>query len=121
MEEEMVKNIIYIIIAAVIGVPSWQIGTIMLQKKKVSYTIQEQANKIKKYDNEELVKKNLAKELELMGLPTNFSFETLERRKVKITYKYHREAILFGYSYFEKTEDIKAVTEEGKWASSSSE
>ena len=48
----MIKNIIFIIIAAVIAVPSWQVGTIMLEKKKVSYMIQEQANTIKKYDNE---------------------------------------------------------------------
>ncbi len=108
----MVKYIIYIVIAAVIGVPSWQIGTIMLQKKKLTYTIQEQANKIKKYDNEEIVKKNLTKELELMGLPTKFSFETLERRKVKISYKYHGAATLFGYTYYKTPPaDIEAITE----------
>ena len=111
----MVKTIVYIIIAAVIGVPSWQIGTILLQKKKVTYTIQEQANKIKKYDNEDLVKDHLRKELELMELPTEFSFEMLERRKVKITYKYQREAVLFGYTYYETTADIEAVTEDGKF------
>lgn len=30
----MVKNIIYIVILAVIGIPSWQIGTVMLEKKE---------------------------------------------------------------------------------------
>jgi hypothetical protein len=111
----MVKNIIYIIIVAVIGIPSWQIGTVMLEKKKVGYTLQEQANKIKKYDNADLVKKHLKENLELMDLPTEFSFETLERRKIKIGYKYYGAATIFGYTYYEVAEDMEAITEEGKF------
>ncbi len=111
----MFKNIIYIVIAAVIGVPSWQIGTIMMEKKKATYMIQEQANKIKKYGNEAIVKKNVKKNLELMELPTKFSFETLEQRKVKIGYKYYGAATIFGYTYYETTADIVAVTEEGSY------
>ena len=111
----MVKNIIYIVIAAVIGVPSWQIGTVMLEKKKVTYLIQEQANKIKKYDNADLVKNHLKENLELMDLPTEFSFELLERRKVKIGYTYYGAATIFGYTYYEVNEDIEAVTEDGEF------
>lgn len=111
----MVKNIIYIIILAVIGIPSWQIGTVILEKKKVTYLIQEQANKIKKYDNVDLVKRHLKENLELMDLPSEFSFETLERRKVKIGYTYYGAATIFGYTYYEVSEDIEAVTEDGKF------
>ncbi|MGB5684328.1 MAG: hypothetical protein WBM35_00840 [Candidatus Electrothrix sp.] len=111
----MVKNIIYIIIVAVIGIPSWQIGTVMLEKKKVTYLIQEQANKIKKYDNEDLVKNYLKENLELMNLPTEFSFKMLERRKVKIGYTYYGAATIFDYTYYETTVDIEAVTKEGSY------
>ena len=111
----MVKNIIYIVIVAVIGIPSWQIGTVMLEKKKVGYTLQEQANKIKKYDNADIVKKHLKENLALMNLPTEFSFETLERRKVKIGYKYYGAATIFGYTYYETAEDMEKITEEGKF------
>ena len=111
----MVKNIIYIVIAVVIVVPSWQVGTVMLEKKKVTYMIQEQANKIKKYDNADIVKNHLKENLELMDLPTEFSFETLERRKVKIGYTYHGDATIFGYTYYEVSEDIEAVTEDGEF------
>lgn len=113
----MIKNIIFIIIAAVIAVPSWQVGTIMLEKKKVSYMIQEQANTIKKYDNPDLVKKQVKENLELMDLPTEFSFEVLERRKVKIGYSYYADATIFNYTYYEVSEDIEAVTADGKWDS----
>ena len=111
----MVKNIIYLIIAVVIIVPSWQVGTIMLEKKKVTYMIQEEANKIKKYDNPDLVKRYVKENLELMNLPTEFSFKVLERRKVKIGYSYYGAATLFGYTYYEVSEEIEAVTEDGKW------
>ncbi len=106
----MVKNIVYIVILAVIGIPSWQIGSIILEKNKATYMIEEQANKIKKYDNEDIVKKNLTTNLELMNLPTEFTFETLERRKIKIGYKYYGAATIFGYTYYETTKDIEAVT-----------
>ncbi|MCI5114691.1 MAG: hypothetical protein D3921_13465 [Candidatus Electrothrix sp. AW1] len=111
----MVKNIIYVLILAVIGIPSWQIGTVMLEKKKVTYLIQEQANTIKKYDNPDLVKRYLKENLELMGLPTEFSFESLERRKVKIGYTYKGDATIFGYTYYEVEEDIEAITEDGQF------
>jgi hypothetical protein len=106
----MVKNIVYIVILAVIGIPSWQIGTIMLEKKKATSIIEEQANKIKKYDNEDIVKKNLTTNLELMNLPTEFTFETLARRKIKIGYKYYGAATIFGYTYYETRKDIEAIT-----------
>ncbi len=108
----MVQKIVIFILLAVVAVPSWQIGTLMLQKKKTSYVIQEQANKIKKYDNEDIVKKNLVKELELLNLPTKFSFQTLERRKVKITYNYKGVATIFGYTYYTADETFEAVTED---------
>lgn len=111
----MVKNIIYILIVAVIGVPSWQIGTVILEKKQVTYLIQEQANTIKKYDNPDLVKRYLKENLEIMNLPTEFSFESLERRKVKIGYTYHGDATIFDYTYYEVEEKIEAITEDGKF------
>lgn len=111
----MVKNIIYILIAAIIGIPSWQVGSIILEKKKTTYMIQEQANKIKKYDNEEIVKKHLKTNLKNMGLPTEFTFETLQRRKVKIGYKYQGAATIFGYTYYTTRADIEAVTEDGAY------
>ncbi|MCW5213395.1 hypothetical protein VU04_10855 [Desulfobulbus sp. TB] len=111
----MVKNIIYILIVAVIGVPSWQIGTVILEKKQVTYLIQEQANKIKKYDNPDLVKKYLKENLEIMNLPTEFSFKSLERRKVKIGYTYNGDATIFGYTYYEVEEKIEAITEDGQF------
>lgn len=109
----MVRNIVIILILAVIGVPSWQVGTITLQKKKVGYVVQEQANKIKKYDNEELIKKHLTQELELLGLPTQLKMERLEQRKLKITYNYMASASVFGKTYYEVAETIEKTTEEG--------
>ncbi|WP_339133830.1 MAG: hypothetical protein WGN25_13805 [Candidatus Electrothrix sp. GW3-4] len=111
----MVKNIIWIVIVAVIGVPSWQIGTIMLEKKKTGYMLQEQANSIKRYQRPDLVKKYVEENLETMGLPTNFSFEVLGSRKVKIDYTYYGAATLFGYTYYDTTVDMEVVTEEGTW------
>lgn len=111
----MFKNIIYIVIVAVIGVPSWQIGTVMLEKKKTRYMLQEQANKIKKYDNPELVKRYLKENLEAMGLPTEFTFKSLERRKVQINYTYNGDATIFGYTYYEDEEDMEVITEDSKF------
>ncbi len=113
----MVRNIVIILILAVIGVPSWQIGTITLQKKKTGYVIQEQANKIKKYDNEELIKKDLTKELELLGLPTQFKIERLEQRKLKISYNYSASASVFGKTYYEVSEVMVKITEDSKFDS----
>ncbi|XCN75373.1 MAG: hypothetical protein Q3M24_11785 [Candidatus Electrothrix aestuarii] len=111
----MVKNIIWIVIVAVIGVPSWQIGSIMLEKKKTGYMLQEQANSIKKYRRPDLVKKQVKENLELMGLPSKFSFEELGRKKVKIGYTYYGDATIFGYTYYDTTVDMKIVTGEGTW------
>lgn len=107
----MVRNIVIVLILAVIGVPAWQIGRIMLEKKQVSYLLQEQANKIKKYD-EELVKSHLKEELKNRNLPTEFTFEVLEpRRKLKISYNYSNTASLFGHTYWQTAEQFEAVTE----------
>lgn len=111
----MVKNIIWIVIVAVIGVPSWQIGTIMLEKKKTGYMLQEQANTIKRYQNPTLVKENTKENLETMGLPAEFSFEVLGRKEVKIRYTYYGAATIFGYTYYDTTVDMEFVTEEGAW------
>ncbi|MCI5145076.1 MAG: hypothetical protein D3923_05980 [Candidatus Electrothrix sp. AR3] len=107
----MVQKIVIFVVLAVIGVPSWQVGTIILEKKKATYMLQEQANSIKKHDKEEIVKKNLKKNLELMNLPTSFSFEVLERRKIKLIYRYSGSATLFGYTYYEVNESLEAITE----------
>ena len=111
----MVKNIIYIIIVAVIGIPSWQIGGIMLEKKNVTHTLREQANSIKRHHQPELVKKHTKEDLELMGLPATFSFEALGSNKIKLGYTYYGAAIIFGYTYYDTTEDMEAVTEDGTW------
>ncbi len=113
----MVRNIVIILILAVIGVPSWQIGTITLQKKKTGYVLQEQANKIKKYDNEELIKKDLTKELELLGLPTQFKMERPERFKLKISYNYSAAASVFGKTYYQVNELMEKITEDSKFDS----
>lgn len=109
----MVRNIVIVLILAVIGVPAWQVGMITLEKKKVNYVVQEQANKIKKYGNEDLIRKDLTKELELLGLPTQFKMERLEQYKLKITYNYMASASLFGKTYYEVAETIEKVTEDG--------
>ncbi|CAK8719616.1 DUF4845 domain-containing protein [Candidatus Electrothrix laxa] len=113
--KKMVKNIIYIVILAVIGIPSWQIGGIMLEKKKVGYTLQEQANSIKRHQNPELVKKHVQENLEIMGLPAKFSFESLGNKAVKLGYTYYGEATIFGFTYYDTTLDIEVVTEDGVW------
>ncbi|WP_420209017.1 hypothetical protein [Candidatus Electronema sp. JC] len=113
----MVRNIVIVLILAVIGVPSWQIGMITLQKKKTGYVLQEQANKIKKYDNEELIKRDLTKELELLGLPTQFKMERPERFKLKISYNYSASASVFGKTYYEVSEIMEKVTEDSTFDS----
>jgi len=111
----MVKNIIYIIIVAVIGIPSWQIGSIMLEKKNTGYMLQEQANTIKRHHRPDLIKKYVKENLELAGLPAKFSFEALGSNKVKIGYTYHGAATIFGYTYYNTRLDMKVVTEDGTW------
>ncbi|MCI5160687.1 MAG: hypothetical protein D3917_01420 [Candidatus Electrothrix sp. AX5] len=111
----MVKNIIYIIILAVIGVPSWQIGTVILEKKQVGYMLQEQANSIKRYQRPDLVKKGVKEGLAAMELPEKFTFESLGLKKVKIGYTYSGDATVFGYTYYDKTVDMEFTTEDGAW------
>ena len=112
----MVKNIIYIVILAVIGVPSWQIGTVILEKKNIGYMLQEQANSIKRHHHyPDLVKEDLEKNLDLMGLPTAFSLEVLGRKKIKISYKYYGDATVFGYTYYDTKVDMEVITEDGTW------
>ena len=111
----MVKNIIYIVIVAIIGIPSWQIGSIMLEKKKTGYMLQEQANSIKRYQSPEIVEKSVKENLEAMGLPAKFSFEALERKKVKIKYTYYGAATLLGYTYYSTKDNMEVVTEDGAW------
>ncbi len=113
----MVRNIVIVLILAVIGVPSWQIGTITLQKKKTGYVLQEQANKIKKYGNEDLIKQELTKELGLLGLPTQFKMDRLEQYKLKITYNYAASASIFGKTYYQVSEVMEKVTEDSKFDS----
>ena len=107
----MVRTIIYAVILAAIVVPSWQIGNIIMEKKNIFYMLQEQANSIKKhYNRHEIIKYNLKKNLELKGLPTEFTFEVLEGRKVKIGYQYNRAATVFGYTYYQTAETLSVVT-----------
>ncbi|MCI5164828.1 MAG: hypothetical protein D3903_01760 [Candidatus Electrothrix sp. GM3_4] len=111
----MVKNIIYIVILAVIGIPSWQIGGIIFEKKNVTHTLREQANSIKKHHRIDLIQKYTKEKLEAIGLPTEFSLEALGLKKVKLGYTYYGAATIFGYTYYETTEDMEAVTEDGIW------
>ncbi len=111
----MVRNIVIVLILLLICVPSWQIGTIMIQKKQVTYMLEEQANSIKRYQQEDIVKKNLASELATLNLPTNFTFEMLEIRKVRIRYIYKAAASIFGYTYYEVNAPLEAITEDGKF------
>ena len=107
----MIRNIIYSIIFVVIVVPSWQIGSIILEKQSVTYLLEEQANSVKKYSYSERGTKNtLKKKLELKGLPTEFFFEALERQKVKISYQYYGAATVFGYTYYQTSETLSAET-----------
>jgi Tfp pilus assembly protein PilE len=112
----MVRNIIIVLILVAIGVPAWQIGGIMLERKQVRYAIQAHANSIKRYQNEEVVKGNLKKELEVRNLPTVFNFEQLEMQKVKIRYGYRAAATVFNFTYYQVSEEMEAVTEEGAFA-----
>ena len=109
----MVRNIVIILILIVVGVPSWQIGAIMLEKKQVGYLLQEHANSMKKYQNDEVVTGRLRKELELRQLAPEFKFTRTEPRKAKIVYTYRAAASVFGHTYYEVAEDMEAETKEG--------
>jgi len=106
----MVRNIIYTLILAAIVVPSWQIGSIILDKKNIVYMLEEHAISFGRYRQDEIVKNNLKKDLELKGLPTDFTYEVLERGKVKITYQYFGAATVFGYTYYQTAETLSAET-----------
>ena len=106
----MVRNIINAVILAIIVVPSWQIGSIIMEKKSVNFMLQEKANSIKRYNRVEIVQNNLKKDLELKGLPTGSTFEAMEGRKIKISYQYYGAATVFGYTYYQTTETLSAVT-----------
>ena len=108
----MVRNIISAVILAIIVVPSWQIGSIIMEKKSVTYMLQEKANSIRRYPRPrvETVQNNLKKDLELKGLPTGAIFEVVEGGKIKISYQYYGAATVFGYTYYQTTETLSAVT-----------
>jgi hypothetical protein len=113
----MVRNIVIVLILAVIGVPSWQIGGIMLQKNTLEQLIQEQANKIKKYNDVEIIKDHLKGKLKEMNLPSEFKFERPEQWKLKITYNYTAAAAVFGHTYYQVNEQMVAETQEGEFDS----
>jgi hypothetical protein len=106
----MVRNIISAVILTIIVVPSWQIGSIIMEKQSVTYMLQEKANSIKRYSRVETIQNNLKKDLELKGLPTESTFEAMEGRKIKISYQYYGAATVFGYTYYQTTETLSAVT-----------
>ena len=106
----MVRNIISAVILAIIVVPSWQIGSIIMEKQSVTFLLQEKANSIRRYNQVETVQKNLKKDLELKGLPTESIIEAMEGRKIKISYQYYGAATVFGYTYYQTTETFSAVT-----------
>ncbi len=107
----MVKNFIYVVILAAIVVPSWQIGTIILQKKNVGYMLQKQANSIKSHHRVKLIKESVKTNLETMKLPSTFSLEELSRKKVKIGYTYSGAASIFGYTYYQTSATMEYITQ----------
>lgn len=107
----MIRNIIMVLLLVVVVVPSWQVGGILMQKKKTGYVLQEQVNKIKRVNaTVEHVKNETKKELEALNLPTDFKIEELERFKVKIIYQYVGSATLFDYTYYQTSELFEVVT-----------
>jgi len=110
----MVRNIIYAIIFAAIVTASWQIGSILLEKREIIYLLQDHANSIKKYNYRDgMIENSLEKDLKKEGLPTNFTIVVLEqRRKVRISYRYNRVASVFGYPYYHMDETITAETKD---------
>ena len=107
----MIQNIIYTVIFIVIVVPSLQIGSIKMEKLTVTGMLEEQTNSAKKYNySEETAKYTLKKSLEFKGLPTEFTFEVLEGKKVRISYRYYGAATVFGYTYYQTSETLSAET-----------
>ena len=107
----MVRNIINVIILAIIVVPSWQIGSVIWEKQSVTYMLQEKANSIKRY-GVKIIQNNLEKDLKLKGLHTVSIFEAMEGGKIQISYQYYGAATLFGYTYYQTSETLSAVTED---------
>ncbi|MBW1634850.1 MAG: hypothetical protein JRJ68_01120 [Deltaproteobacteria bacterium] len=109
----MIQNIIYTVIFVMIVVPSWQVGSIKMEKITVAHMLEEQADSVKKYNYSERVAKNtLKKNLEIKGLPTEFTFEVLEGSKVRISYQYYGDATVFGYTYYQTSETLSAETKD---------
>lgn len=106
----MVRNIINAVILAIIVVPSWQIGSILMEKYNVTVMLQEKANSIRRYNRVEIIQNNLKKDLEFKGLPTESTIEAMEGQKIKIIYQYYGAATVFGYTYYQTFETLSAVT-----------
>ncbi|MFH0782853.1 MAG: hypothetical protein V2B20_13020 [Pseudomonadota bacterium] len=107
----MVRNIIYAVIFAAIVTVSWQIGSILLEKKDVTFLLESHANNIKKFDYYDgMIQKEMTIDLKKEGLPTEFTVEILEKRKVRISYQFNRIASIFGYPYYQVNETITAET-----------
>ena len=109
----MVRNIVIVLILAVIAVPSWQIGGILLERKQVRYMLQEHTNSIKRYQNEDVVKENIKNDLKARGLPVVFTFERIDVRQAKVRYTYRGAASVFKYTYYETAEPMEFATEHG--------
>ena len=110
----MIRNIIYAVIVAAVVTVSWQVGSILLEKRGITYLLEEQANSVKKYQyTDGMIEYNLEKELKQKGLPTQYTIEVLEegnKGKVRISYRYNRVASVFGYPYYQVDETISAET-----------
>jgi hypothetical protein len=67
--------------------------------------LEEQANSTNKYYySGRVAKDTLKKNLELSGLPPEFTFEVLEGNKVRISYQYYGAATVFSYTYYQTSE-----------------
>jgi hypothetical protein len=107
----MVRNIVYAVIFAAIVTVSWQIGSIILEKKEIAILLQAHSNTINRYDYRDgMIQNELTTDLKEKGLPTQFTVEMLEKRKVRISYQYIRSASIFGRPYFQVNETITAET-----------
>ena len=107
----MVRNIIYAVIFAAILTVSWQIVSILLEKQEVTILLQSHANNIKRFDYYDgMIQNRLTIDLKKEGLPTEFTVEMLEERKVRISYQFNRIASIFGYPYYQVNETITAET-----------
>ena len=107
----MKNSIIWTVIFLMIAVPSWQIGSVLMEKTSVTYLLREHVAKAKKTNySEKTAKANLKMDLERKGLPSEFTLEVLGRRKVKISYQYYGTATVFGYTYYQTSETLIAET-----------